>query len=114
MLNPYDAQTLDPHFKKAVDSLPVPYNGNNLAHRREFAKFIATYGTHYTSKVVLGAKRILTTTMTSQSVAELTRDSVDIASTLSVKMQVSPPFNSIFDVFILRVFLFLIYCYTDH
>ena len=52
-------------------------------------KFIATYGSHYTTKLVLGAKRILTTTMSSQTVAELTRESVDIASTLSVKMQVS-------------------------
>jgi len=88
MFKPYAEKTLDPLFVTALDELPVPYEAENPEHRIIYGKFIATYGTHYTSKVVLGAKRILTTTMSSQSVAELNRESVDISSTLSVQMQV--------------------------
>jgi hypothetical protein len=89
MFNPYDEKTLDPRFEKAINGLPVPYDEDNIEHKTIYGKFIATYGSHYTTKVVLGAKRILTTSMTSQTVAELTRESVDVSSTLSVKMQVS-------------------------
>jgi len=88
MFRPYAEKTLDALFGAALDKLPVPYEALNPEHRIIYGKFIATYGSHYTSKVVLGAKRILTTTMSSQSMAELNRESVDISSTLSVKMQV--------------------------
>lgn len=71
-----------------MNCLPDKYEPENLANKAKFTKFIANYGTHYTRKVVLGAKRILTTTMSSNAVAELNRQSVDIASTLSVQMQV--------------------------
>lgn len=89
MFKPYSEQSLDKEFEKALENLPIPYHSKNPQHRRMYAKFIATYGSHYTSKVVLGAKRILTTSMSTQSVAELTKESVDISSALSVKMQVS-------------------------
>ena len=80
-----------------MNCLPDHYDeSGNLANEVKFAKFISNYGTHYTRKVVLGAKRILTTTMSSNSVAELNRQSVDIASTLSVQMQVSGSSSEIF------------------
>lgn len=85
--NEYDTHTLDPRFKQAMNCLPDYYEPGNPENKAKFAKFIANYGTHYTRKVVLGAKRILTTTMSSTAVAELTRQSVDVASALSVQMQ---------------------------
>ena len=53
-----------------------------------YRKFIAVYGTHYVQKLVLGAKRVYTTTMSSRDFSDLTRQSVDVSNTLSVQMQV--------------------------
>lgn len=86
---PYGEQFLDKDFKTALDELPIPYEPDNPEHIYQFEKFIATYGSHYTSKVVLGGKRVYTTSMTRKDVAELTRDSVDIKDTLSLDIQVS-------------------------
>lgn len=80
---------LDQTFKEAIDKLPVPFSKNNPAHIALYKEFIHIYGTHYISKVVLGAKRIMTTSMSARDVADLTKDSVDIASTLSVDVQLA-------------------------
>lgn len=89
--NPLYEKSLDRTFKKAVGKLSLlgQFNPNSMMHRREYRSFIDTYGTHYTKKVVLGAKRVLSTTMTSRDVAELTKEQVDISSTLSVDVQLA-------------------------
>lgn len=89
--NPYSEKKLDPNFKRALNelSLLVPFNPQSIEHKRKYRAFIDAYGTHYTKKVILGAKRILSTTMTSRDVAELTKDQVDISSTLSVDVQLA-------------------------
>lgn len=89
--NPYSEKVLDSNFKKAMNKLAQlgPFDPKSKAQKREYRAFIDAYGTHYTTKVILGAKRILSTTMTSRDVAELTRDQVDISSTLSVDVQLA-------------------------
>ena len=72
-----------------MNCLPDHYESGNLANEVKFAKFISNYGTHYTRKVVLGAKRILTTTMSSNSVAELNIQSVDIASIITQRLLIN-------------------------
>jgi len=78
---------LDPIFKASMDLLPAKYNRANADERSAFEKFIRTYGSHYVSKLVLGAKRILSTKMSSKSVQELIRDNIDVSSTLSLELQ---------------------------
>ena len=88
MFRPYAEKILDPLFEIAVTNLPTPYQPKSPEHRYLYSKFISSYGSHYSSKVVLGAKRILSTAISSQAITELTRESVDISSTLSLSMQV--------------------------
>lgn len=76
-------------FKRALDKLPFPFNKEEPWHVSFYENFFATFGTHYVDRVVLGGKRIFTTELTSKATAELVKDSVDIANTLSVEMQVS-------------------------
>lgn len=78
-------------FKTALANLPDSFDANNFdpRHLEKFEKFFATYGTHYVDKVILGAKRIFTSEISSRATAELVKDSVDISSALSVEMQVS-------------------------
>ena len=71
-----------------MEALPVPYNRNNPEDVASYLDFIKTYGSHYTDNVVLGGKRIYSTKMSTQSLTELTRDSVDVASTMSLDIQV--------------------------
>ena len=89
--NPYSEKNLDPHFKRALTKISLlhPFDPQSVEHKREYRAFIDAYGTHYTKKVILGAKRVLSTTMTSRDVAELTKDQVDISSTLSVDVQLA-------------------------
>lgn len=91
---PCRTELLDPIFKKALTNLPTSFSKSNPTDIEKFEKFFATYGTHYVDRVVLGAKRIFTTELSSRATAELVKDSVDISSALSVEMQVSRPFNS--------------------
>lgn len=85
--NPYSEKLFDPRFKKAMDELPAPYNSNDPGHKKQYRAFFDAYGTHYTTKVVLGAKRIFSTQMSSRDVAELTKQQVDVSKTLSVDVQ---------------------------
>lgn len=78
---------LDEHFKKAMETLPVPYTSTNPLHKQLYTKFMSTYGTHYVDSLVLGGKRILSTTMTSSDYSQLVKSQVDVAATLSFDMQ---------------------------
>lgn len=87
---PCRRELFDPLFEEALTNLPTNFNPDNVdpSNLEKFEKFIDTYGTHYVDRVVLGAKRIFTTELSSRATAELVKDSVDISSTLSVEMQV--------------------------
>lgn len=72
-----------------MNALPCPFNRDNPFHVMAYIEFIKAYGTHYTTKIVLGGKKIFTTVLTSKAVAELEHESVDISQTLSTDVQVS-------------------------
>jgi len=85
--SPYAKQELDPEFKKALEDLPVPYDKDNSRHVAAYAKFLETYGTNYVRHVVLGGKRIYSTSMSSSDYSSLSSQSVDISSSMSFEMQ---------------------------
>ena len=80
---------LHPTFKAALDRLPMKYNKDSVDERLAYEKFIQTYGTHYVSKLVLGAKRILSSRISSKAIQELIKDDVNVENTMSLEMQVS-------------------------
>jgi hypothetical protein len=84
---PYAELELDEHFAAALDELPCKYNSKNPEHVSAFSSFFSAYGTHYIRQVVLGGKRIHTSTMSSRDFSQLTREQVDVASSLSFEMQ---------------------------
>jgi hypothetical protein len=87
--NPYAEQVLDKVFKKAMNALPEPYDPSNPTHEKAYSEFISAYGTHYVRQVVLGAKRIYSTSMTSRDLTKLTREQVDVSATLSIDVQLA-------------------------
>lgn len=85
--NPYAELELDEHFAAALDELPCRYNSKNPEHVSAYSSFFEAYGTHYIRQVVLGGKRIHTSTMSSRDFSQLTREQVDVANSLSFEMQ---------------------------
>ena len=67
----------------------MKYNKDSVDERLAYEKFIQTYGTHYVSKLVLGAKRILSSRISSKAIQELIKDDVNVENTMSLEMQVS-------------------------
>lgn len=49
----YYAKTLDTTFEDAVAALPSTYSDDN---REVFEEFVRSFGTHYVTKILLGAK----------------------------------------------------------
>jgi len=85
--SPYAKQELDPEFKKALEDLPVPYDKDNSRNVAAYTKFMKTYGTNYVRYVVLGGKRIYSTSMSSSDYSSLSSQSVDISSSMTYEMQ---------------------------
>lgn len=81
--------TFKASFKQALDALPKEFDECNAANRNQFYKFIDTYGTHVVTEVVLGAKYILSTEMRASDVMELQKQSIDVASSLSIEIAAS-------------------------
>jgi len=83
-LNSYYNHSTRDTFNIALSTLPFPFNNSTL-HILAYKKFISEYGTHYVSKVVLGAKQIYTVVMKSNSVAKLREQQTDVATTIGAK-----------------------------
>jgi hypothetical protein len=78
--------TLSEEFKNATSNLPVPYDKANPRHRKVWRTFFRNFGTEYVRYVVLGGKRIETTSMSEQDYSSLVSDSVSVASSMSFEM----------------------------
>lgn len=84
--NPYAKHELDPIFKEALNGLSVPYDPSKQRDKDLYEKFFNTYGINYVRSVVLGGKRIYSTSMSSKDYSSLVRDSVDVESTMSFEV----------------------------
>ncbi len=88
-LEPYADPNFKVSFKQALDALPKEFDACNQTNRNQFYKFIDTFGTHVVTEVVLGAKYILSTEMRATDVMELQKQSIDVASSLSIELAAS-------------------------
>ncbi len=85
---PYYSHVLDETFEAVLDSLSFPWT-NSPQQREEYAEFFEAFGTHYVRDVTLGAKHVFSSEIKSKDVTELSREEVDISSTLSWGVQAS-------------------------
>jgi len=84
-LNSYFDHKTRHNFNMAISTLDYPFDEGNKTHVDAYKKFIAEYGTHYVSKVVLGAKLVYTVVMGSNAVSKLREKKVDVATTIGAK-----------------------------
>jgi len=91
-IDPYfnEAESLAPGFISAVENIKTALNDasndatyDSALHRKEFAKFFKTYGTHYITEIDMGGKYVISSDISSKDVSSLTTEKVDITSTLS-------------------------------
>ena len=87
-LKPYYSHSKHETFERALSSLSIPWT-NSPEQREEYLDFLSSFGTHYVSDVTLGAKHIFSSIISSEDVTELTRQEVDIESSLSWSVQAS-------------------------
>jgi hypothetical protein len=84
-MNKYYQHLFQESFRKGLATLPVPYVKDDESHVTAYSDFISTYGTHYISRLSLGARKVFSTSMSRSSVKELQDQNVDIASTLNFR-----------------------------
>jgi hypothetical protein len=72
-------------FLRGLSTLPVPYDTDNRNHKKIYLDFISEYGTHYITRVTLGAKTVITSVITMENVKELESQKIDISSSWDFK-----------------------------
>ena len=77
----------DAVFHSALSSLTVPFDRNSNRTIEAYTHFFRTYGTHYVHHLVLGAKHIYSTVMKASDAMELSKQNIDVKSSLSVQRQ---------------------------
>lgn len=87
-LKPYYSHSKHETFERALSSLSTPWI-NSTEQREEYLDFLDSFGTHYVSDITLGAKHIFSSIISSEDVSELSRQEVDIESSLSWSVQAS-------------------------
>ena len=72
-------------FLIGLSTLPVPYDKDSKIHKKIYLDFISEYGTHYITRVTLGAKKVITSVITMEKVKELESQKIDISSSWDFK-----------------------------
>ena len=82
----YDSHVQDETFEMALNSLSFPWI-DTAEQRVEYKRFLDSYGTHYVRDLTLGAKHIYSSEIKSKDVDELSRENIDVSSSLSWDVQ---------------------------